>query len=190
MKNRGSLYVGILLLAFGGLFLVAQLATDLLAPFEMYWGWGRLWPFLILFIGLAFWLPVFIWWEKRRQVAGLAVPGTIVVVNGLMLLYQAITRDWGSWSYLWSMEPIAVALGLLALYWLGPRERGLLVAAGIVGGIGLFFFVIFVSIFGGWLRFLVPVVVMVVGLLLLLRGIQDRGREDLPPAQRDGQEWR
>ena len=182
MRNRGSLYVGILLLAFGGLFLLAQLSTQLLAPFEIHWGWGRLWPLLILLVGLAFWLPVLIWWDDRAKIAGLVVPGTIVTINGLMLLYQALTRDWASWSYLWTMEPVGVAVGLLALYWLGPRDRGLLVAAGIVGGVGLFFFVIFASIFGAWLRFLVPVLVIVAGLVLLLRGVQDRNRDDLPPA--------
>ena len=180
MRNRGSLYAGILLLAFGGLFLLAQLSSELLAPFEIYWGWGKLWPFLILLVGLAFWLPLLIWWDQRHKIVGLAVPGTILTVNGLILLYQALTADWASWSYLWTMEPLAVAGGLLALYWLGNRERGLLVAAGIVGGIGALFFVIFASIFGGWLRFLVPVVVIVVGLLLLIRGVQDRAREGMP----------
>jgi len=180
MRNKGSLYVGILLLAFGGIFLLAQLSSTLLKPFEVQMGWARLWPLVILMLGVAFLLPILIWWNDRKKIIGLAVPGTIITINGLILLYQSLSGDWSSWAYMWTLEPISVGAGLLLMYALGLKERGLLIAAAIVGGIGLFFFVVFSSIFGGWLKFLVPVVVIVVGLVLLMRGFQDRSREDGP----------
>ena len=180
MRNRGSLYVGILLLAFGGVFLLAQLSSTLMGPLNIHLGWGRLWPLIILLVGVAFLVPILIWWNERHKIIGLAVPGTIITVNGLILLYQALSGDWSSWAYLWTLEPISVGLGLLAMYALGLKDRGLLIGAAIVGGIGLFFFVIFSSLFGGWLKFLVPVVLIVVGLVLLMRGFQDRAHEDGP----------
>ncbi len=173
MKNRGTLYIGILLIAFGGLFLVAELTRGL-----VFWriplGWQGLWPFTVLLLGLAFWLPLLVWWEKGQKLVGLVVPGTIILFNGLLLLYQNATGNWESWAYVWTLEPFAVGLGLLMLYALGERSSALLAAAGIVGGVGLGLFVIFASIFGGWIQFLGPVVLITIGLLLLIHSVVDQ----------------
>ena len=171
MQNRRSIYVGILLIAAGFLFLMAQVTGRWI-------GWAGMWPFLILLVGAAFWLPIFIWWERHEELAGLAVPGTIVMINGLILLFQNVTGLWETWSYLWALEPIAVALGLLALYALGKRDRGLLVAASIVGGVGVIFFFIFATAFSRFFRFLGPVVLILVGVLVILSGVSRRAERN------------
>ena len=184
MKNRGSLYTGIMLLGFGGLFLLAQVTQGIGSVLGIPLGWRALWPAIVLLVGVALWLPIIIWWDRRANVAGLAVPGTIVTMNGLILLYQNLTGDWGSWAYMWALEPIAIGLGLYLLYLLMDRSaRGLLVAAGIVGGIGLVFFLVLASVFGGWIRFLAPTVLIAIGLLVVMRGIQARGESDVPFGQ-------
>ena len=180
MRNRGSLYFGLLLILLGGVFLLAQVGGVFLEPLGLHLGWADIWPFLILFVALAFWLPILIWWDRRANLAGLAIPGTIIGVNGLLLLYQNTTGDWGSWAYLWALEPISVGLGLLMLYLLGHRQQGLLVAAGILIGVGAVFFVVFSSIFVGWIRFLAPVVLILVGILAIMRGVRERSAEDGP----------
>ena len=178
MKDRGALYVGILLIAFGGFFLIAQLSRHLWLPFGLRLGWRGLWPFLILLVGFAFWLPIIVWWNRKAEIAGLAVPATIITVNGLILLYQNVTGDWGSWRYAWALEPIAVALGLIVLHvLLGSQGRGLLVAAGIVGGIGLVMFFIFASLFGGVLGLLAPVLLIMLGLFIIVSNLR---RTELP----------
>jgi hypothetical protein len=73
-------------------------------------------------------------------------------------------------------KAIFVAGGLLALYWLGNRDRGLLTAAWIVGGIGLVFLVIFASAFGGVIRFLGPLMLVAAGLLLLFGDLKGRNK--------------
>jgi len=180
MRDRGALYAGILLIAFGGLALLAQWSGMLLGPLGIEIGWAQLWPFVIIIAGLAFWLPLAIWWDRRDRIAGLVIPGTIILANGLLFLYQNTTGDWKSWAYLWTLEPISVGLGLLLFYLVANRQQGVLVAATIVGGVGLVFFVIFASIFGGWIRLLVPVILIVVGCLLLLRGVRDRVLGGMP----------
>ena len=45
--------------------------------------------------------------------------------------------NWRAWLWLWPLEPFAAALGLLALYALGPHAGELLLAAAIIGGISL-----------------------------------------------------
>lgn len=175
MRDRGILYVGILLVVLGAFFLVAQVTNRWDMPFGLRLGWGGLWPVLIIIVGLAFWLPIFLWWERKEQIAGLAVPGTIILVNGLLLLYQNTTGDWKSWAYAWALEPVAVALGLLALYFLTAKPRGLLIAVLIVGGVGVFFFVIFGAIFGGVIGLLGPLVLIAIGLLIIFQGLRGRG---------------
>jgi len=177
MRNRGLLYVGVLLVAFGIVFLIAQTAEVLLAPGEGHHGWRVMWPFLVLLVGLAFWLPLLIWWDRRRELAGLAVPAAIVTTNGLILLYQNLTGDWESWSYLWTMEPIAVAAGLLVIYLLSNQARGVLVAAGILGGIGLLFFLIFSSASGGLPGLVAPAALILAGILIAISGLRRRAEQ-------------
>jgi len=179
MRNRGPVYVGILLVLFGAIFLVAQLGESVSDVLRLRLGWAVMWPFLILLAGLAFLLPLLIWWDRRQEVVGLVMPGSIITMNGLILLYQNTVRDFGSWSYLWPLELVAVAIGLLLLYLLGNRDRGLLVAMGIVGGIGLVFLVVFSSAFGGGLlRFVAPVVLITIGLLTVLTSLSKRAPQE------------
>jgi hypothetical protein len=173
MRNRGALYVGLLLVALGAVFLLAQ-TTGWLGL-----GW-RLWPLLLVLGGAAFLLPLLVWPDKRQELAGLAVPGVILSGNGLLMLYQSLTGRWESWSYAWALEPIFVALGLLALYLLTNRPRGLLVATTIVGGIGLVLFVIFSTAFGGIMRFVGPLLLIAVGLLVLLGGLKGQFGKHYP----------
>lgn len=174
MQDRGTVYMGLLLVLLGGIFLFAQL-TQGLAIGGLRLGWSFVWPLFILLAGGAFLLPIGLWWERRQDIAGLVVPGTIITINGLILFFQNLTHDFGSWAYIWALEPCAVAVGLLFLYWLGPRDRGLLFAAGIVGGVGLVLLVIFSSILsGGVLTVLGPLVLILVGLLLALSGVKQR----------------
>ncbi|MFP3896801.1 MAG: hypothetical protein ACLFV5_08215 [Anaerolineales bacterium] len=173
MNNRGTLYIGILLIAFGGLFFAAEVTRGLVV-WRIPLGWQGLWPFILLLVGLAFWLPLLIWWGKRQRLVGLVVPGTIILFNSLLLFYQNVTGDWESWAYVWALEPFAVGLGLLMLYALGERSSALLTAAGIVGGVGLVLFVIFASIFGGWVQVLGPAVLIIIGVLLLTHSMVNR----------------
>ena len=171
MGNRATLYAGIVLIAFGAMFLVIEIAGALFSALGLAGGWGQFWPLTIVLVGLAFWLALLVWWDRHSSIAGLAVPGTIVLMNGLLLLYQSVTGDWGSWAYVWSLEPIFVGLGLLMLYALGKRERGLLVASVIVSGVGIAFLLIFGSIWGGWVVQLVSALALILaGVLLLMRG--------------------
>jgi len=144
MRHRGAMYVGILLLLLGAFFLLLNVGgawTEKLS-------FAHLWPVLIIWVGLAFFLPIFIWWDKRMENYGLAMPGSIVAINGLILLYCSLTGNWDHWTYLWALEPFSVAIGLLIMWLLGPRAAGLLIAALLIGVVSLGLFVIFASLMG------------------------------------------
>jgi len=110
---------------------------------------ARLWPVIVLWAGLAFLLPIFIWWDKRMHNYGLAMPAAIILVNGLILLYCSLTGQWRQWVYLWALEPFSVALGLLLMWLLGPKAAGLLIAALVIGGASLALFAVLASALGG-----------------------------------------
>jgi hypothetical protein len=170
MENRGALYLGLLLIVAGIYFLAANFVAPALGL-----GWGQLWPGFLGLAGLAFYLPIVVWWERRRSLAGLAVPGTILMVNALIFFYNTLTGDWNAWAYLWALEPVAVGLGLLLIWVIGPHDPGLLVAAAIVGGIGLVLFMIFGSAFGSPVaRIVAPIVLIGFGLLFLVRAVVKR----------------
>jgi hypothetical protein len=175
MRDRGLLYVGILLLLLGGIFMVSQLGESMSGVLGLRLGWRVTWPFLVLFVGLAFLLPLLIWWERRREIVGLLMPGAIITINGLILLFQNTVGNFESWAYLWPLELIAVAIGLLLMYLLGKRERGLTMAAAIVGGIGLVFLAVFSTAFGGEvLRCAAPLLLIGVGLSVVLMAMRNR----------------
>jgi hypothetical protein len=163
--------------------MLASVTQGIGGPLGRLVGWGGLWPLLVLVAGAGFWLPLVIWWDQRDKIAGLVVPATIVSANGLLLLYQNLTGNWGSWAYAWAIEPMAVGLSLALLYLLtDERPRGLLIAAAIVGGVGALFFVIFASAFGGAVGIVAPVLLIILGMLVLLRGMGSAQSGDGPPA--------
>ena len=128
MRNRGNTYLSLLLITAGLYLLLANLA----GPWLHLW-WDQLWPGVLLLAAVAFYLPIAVWWDRRPSLAGLAVPGTIFLVNAAILFYNALTGDWDAWAYLWTLEPLAVAAGLYLTWLLGARSRGLLVGALVIG---------------------------------------------------------
>ena len=171
MQNRGTLYAGTMLILLGIVFLLFTTADWLLVRMGIEFNAWRFWPLIILFLSAAFWAPIFIWWRQRTKVIGLAVPASIFLVLGVLFLYQSLSDDWRSWTYAWSLIPFSVGLGLFAMYALGQpetRSSGLLWSSVVVGAIGLFFFVLFGSFFGGTVvRIIAPFLLITVGVAVL-----------------------
>jgi hypothetical protein len=148
---------GIPVLATGGILMFASITGN--------WGiWALAWPLLVLAVALGFGLSAIF-----MRVAGLAIPAIIIGVNGLVLAFCNITGLWGAWAILWPLEPLAVGLGLLVVG-IAKRSKGANVAALILiglAGIG-FFMTSFISVFNAtMLRFAVPAMLVLTGLLLI-----------------------
>jgi hypothetical protein len=164
--NTGGLIGGTILIGLGLLFLLGQ--------FFNFMAWQSLWPFFIIGIGGLFFVGML---AGGKSAAGLAIPGSIIGVIGLMLLYQSLTGHWTTWSYGWTVIIMGVGLGIWIMgAWAGnaqQRRSGLHVA-----GIGLVLFVIFGAFFellifgfdGSGLRQVTfPVLLIIVGLYLVIR---------------------
>lgn len=121
--------VGALLVALGLAFLAQQLFG---------FNWGGAWPFLIIAVGLALFAVIVV---GGRAAGPLAIPGAVITVVGLILLYQNAFDRYQSWAYAWTLLIAAAGAGLLIdASWRNQPERARL--AGTVIGVGVALFAV------------------------------------------------
>jgi hypothetical protein len=72
--------------------------------------WADLWPLEVLAVSLGFFMAAIF-----LRVIWLGIPATIVGVNGLILLFCALTHRWDAWAVLWTLEPFSVGLPLFVI---------------------------------------------------------------------------
>ncbi len=99
-NRRSSIVSGIILILLGLLFLANEIFPELFSFWE--------WPVLI--IGMGF---VFLLWAILSGIGGLAVPAAIIGGIGGIFYYQNMTGNWESWSYIWSLIPGFVGVGII-----------------------------------------------------------------------------
>ena len=165
-RNQGSLIVGVLLIAAGVLFLLSRLAG--------FSGWGAFWPYIIIGVGAAFFIGMAL---GGRNAGVLAIPGSIIVMVGLILLLQNWMAIWETWAYAWTLIVCAVGLGI-AFYGMRSNQPDLRNSGWSLARLGLVLFVVFGVLFEFIFSFGLgfqrlkspfwPVLLMLVGLGLLL----------------------
>jgi len=140
------------------------------------------WPFYVIAPGLA----LATLGLTQRRGSGLTIAGSVVTIVGLVLLYQNATDRFESWAYAWVLVgPGGTGIGKL-LY--GTRSGDgkmardgfwtTLTALGIFA-VGLVFFEGIIGISGERLplpNWVLPVAVIVIGVLVLLRGLTFHGQ--------------
>jgi len=100
MKQKSSIFGGIILVLLGLLFLAREIAPQ----YFQFWDW----PFAIIGLGL-----LFVLWALLSSTGGLAVPGAILAGIGGILYYQNIRNDWSSWAYIWALIPGFIGIGVI-----------------------------------------------------------------------------
>ena len=167
-RGFGSFFIpGIPVLTTGGILLYASLTN--------HWNvWAIAWTLEILALALGFALAAIF-----MRVPALAIPAFIIGVNGVMLAFCAVTGLWQSWAILWPIEFLSVGLGLLTLG-IANNSAGVKTAASILFTIagGGFFISTFISTFNqGILKFAVPVMLLLTGVLLTATFLMNRSPE-------------
>ena len=157
---------GIVLVALGLLFLLAQFGQ--LGAF--------LWPLFVIAPGVALLIWAFV---GGKSATGLAIPGSIVSMVGLILLIQALTNRFETWSYAWGLIVAAAGVGTWLHGTLSDDEKltrdGVKTATtGLVlfAAFGVFFeFVIGIGGRSGFVgSWLLPLLLIGGGVYLLWRG--------------------
>jgi len=163
-SNVGSLVGGAVLIALGLLTLAGQFVRG----FDF---WSMIWPFFVIGFGVLFFVGMF---AAGKSAAGLAIPGTIITVIGLMLFLQNLLNYWQSWAYGWTVILMSVGLGIWIMGWYTEnaqqRQSGvrlLKIGAILFVIFGGFFEMIFNSFAAS--KFIFPVALILLGGYLIFK---------------------
>ena len=73
------------------------------------------WPALVMGLSLFFLLPALAGGRQNRRLrAGMVIPGMFLAGVGAALLFTSLNDRWEAWSYLWTVVPFSIGIGLEA----------------------------------------------------------------------------
>jgi len=158
----------------GGLFLIGLGILFLVGQFLRFDVWHYLWPLFIIGFGLLFFVGMV---TGGKAAGGLAIPGSLFTMLGLILLYQNTFNHWASWAYIWSLlAPTSIGIGMMLFgRWSGHPD--LARTGRMMTIIGLIIFVVLGGFFelligfagvGSPGRILWPVLLILLGVFILL----------------------
>ena len=163
-QQRSRIVGGLLLIGLGVLFLVWQIAPNLLPFFRIEYAW----PLIVVGIGACLLLFGLLAGEP-----GMAVPGCVVGGVGLLLYWQNSTGQWDTWAYAWTLIPGFVGVGTVLMGLLGERPRESIPGGAWLILISVIMFAVFSALFGGpnllgpyW-----PVLIILAGVVFLVRAL-------------------
>ena len=158
--KRTSIVGGSILILVGAVLFSAQVLPDFMPDFWEIFSW----PWIVIGIGLV----LFVLGAAVGE-PGMAVPATIMTGLGGILAYQWYTGDWQSWSYIWTLIPGFVGIGIILMSLLGGN-------ASLKDGTTLMFvsfimLAVFGSFFGavGMAGRYWPVLLILLGVVLMVR---------------------
>jgi len=171
MEKRTTFVIGAALVLFGLLSLSCS-GTSLLLGIDVLGFVWRLWPLIVLALGLTF-MAAPLLARTKRGLGALFIPGMLVLSIGGMLLFASIFDAWGVWATLWPLLLISLATGFAfaAAY---MRVSGLLIPAVIIGLNGLAFQFSSLTGLWSWWSVLWTIEPLSVGVALVAVGVLSR----------------
>ena len=170
----GGLWLGVLLIAMGLIFLVATFLPQAIVSGLSQFGW----PLVIIIPGIT----LLVLGMTVRGVQALCVPGSMVTITGIVLAIQNTFDLYPTWAYAWALiAPGGVGVGM----WLQgvATSSPALRATGVrLMGTGALLFLGFAAFFEGLLHIsghdfgaagqaFLPAVLILFGVLLLVRRV-------------------
>jgi len=128
---------------------------------------GKLWPSLLLLVGIILYIFYFIT-RKRRNRVGMSFLATFISVSSIPLFVLTFT-SFDHFTYIWPGFILAIGCGLAAVYLYGERRRGLLFLSQILITIPLLIWIFFAmhSKFG----LVIGIVLLMIGVTFMARGL-------------------
>lgn len=169
-SNVGPLVGGAVLIAIGLMSLAGQF-------FGQLGFWGIIWPFFVIGLGVLFFVGMF---AGGKSAAGLAIPGTIIGMIGVLLFLQNLSGNWESWSYAWTVILFAVGLGINIMGWYAGNESQRHSGTGLMR-VGAILFLIFGGFFEmlfnsfSFSKYLFPAALILLGVYLIVARSGARG---------------
>lgn len=163
-QNRTTLFLGLLLILIGAWLVVSRQVPAVREWLDANFAW----PMYTIGAGLLIFLLGLL-----SGAPGMSVPAAIVTGIGGILYYQNATNDFASWSYMWTLIPGFVGVGVILAGLLGEHTRHNIGRGLNLIVISAVLFLIFGALFGG-LSILGPngpaVLLIALGVYILLRG--------------------
>jgi hypothetical protein len=100
-RNITGAIIGVILVLIG--------VFSLFGQYFAFWNMDFLWPMIVVAVGAAFMIAMLL---GDRSRGGLAIPGSILMTIGLILLVMNFTNTWEAWSYCWALIVCAVGVGV------------------------------------------------------------------------------
>ena len=113
----------------------------------------------VILAGVGFWIG----YVQDKKNHGLLMPGTILIIYGVMFYYCSM-EGWYYMTYLWPVFIIGPGIGFFMMFIFGQKEKGLLVPASILTGIGILFMLSKTGVIRYW-----PVLLIVLGIVIIVR---------------------
>ncbi|MBN1304552.1 MAG: hypothetical protein JXA13_08960 [Anaerolineales bacterium] len=147
--------------------------------------WAILWPFEVLGVALGFILAAIF-----MQVIWLYIPASIIGMNGLVLIFCALTGAWDAWAVLWTIEPLAIGLPLLLIGLIRGIDGIKLAGIILCGFAGLAFAGMSAALVTNWwiTQWIGPLLVVSLGALIIASSMIKRPGKDnnTPPSKEQG----
>lgn len=181
MSRTLELTVGLMLLVTGVIVLSSTWIGEWFAQYGFDTDLFTWWPMLLVVLSLFFLIPVFLSRLSRRLRAGMVIPGVMLLLIGLALLYTSLNNRWEEWATLWTVVPFSLGLGLYVAGWLAdlPAFKWIgsaLAAAGVIAYLAL------ATAFGGEaFRVIGAFGIIALGLALTVGGLAQRLARKSPP---------
>ena len=174
MSRTIELFAGLTLLVIGVSILFGEWVRSWIADLGVspeLWAW---WPALLVALSLFFLLPALFGRQHRRLRAGMVIPGALLAGGGGALLYMSLTDRWGAWTYLWTVFPFSLGLGMYAAGWIADAPAFKWIGSGVAAG-GVLAYLAFATAIGGEaFRVVAAVGIITLGLALTVGGLADR----------------
>jgi len=174
MSRAIELMLGLMLLVVGLLVLVSDPLADWIGGLGISNELLAWWPAIVLLLSLFFLVPAALGGQNRRLRAGMVIPGAFLAGVGGALLYTSLNDRWPAWSYLWTVIPFSIGLGLYAAGWIADLPAFKWIGSGMAIG-AMVAYLAFATAFGGEaFRLVGSAGIILLGLALVAGGLADR----------------
>ncbi|HEX2193683.1 MAG TPA: hypothetical protein VHK63_01820 [Candidatus Limnocylindria bacterium] len=180
MSRTIELLAGLILLGIGVVILLGEWIRSWFAELGVdadVWAW---WPALLVVLSLFFLGPALFGSQSRRLRAGMVIPGVLLAGMGAALTYTSVNDRWDAWSYLWSVFPFSLGLGMYAAGWIADAPAFKWIGSGVAAG-GVVAYLAFATAFGGEaFRVVAALGIMALGFALTVGGLAERLSRKVP----------
>ena len=169
-----ELLLGLMLLVIGLLVLASEPIGNWFAGLGISEELLAWWPAIVVVLSAFFLVPAALPGPNRRLRAGMVIPGSFLAGVGGALLYTSVNDRWAAWSYLWTVIPASIGIGLYAAGWIADLPAFKWIGSGMAVGAAIAYLA-FASAFGGEaFRLVGSIGIIVLGLALVAGGLAER----------------